>query len=108
MREWYLLLLGLGLAATGAAAAVEPSPYHCSPSDVLEVTVAPQHTFDRAITIQPDGTITYPVIGRFQAAGLTVTQLEAKLREGLNNELVDPQVSVVLKEFKQAARRVSL
>jgi len=75
---------------------------------VLEVTVAPQHTFDRTVTIQPDGTISYPVLGRFQAAGLTVAELEAKLRDGLNAELVDPQVSVVLKEFKQAVRRVNL
>ena len=44
MKGWYLLLLGMAMATTRTWGAAEPSPYRCSPSDVLEVTVAPQQS----------------------------------------------------------------
>src|SRR5205807_579550 len=49
-----------------SAEAVE---YHFAPGDVIEVTVAPQHAFDRTITVQPDGKISFPVVGPLQAGG---------------------------------------
>jgi protein involved in polysaccharide export with SLBB domain len=73
------------------------------------VTVAPQKDFSRVVTIQPDGKVSYPVAGQLQAAGLTVEQFVAVLREGLERELIDPEVTVSLKDIsKQSALRVSL
>ena len=86
MRFWQLLtLLGTLAAAPAAlgARASAPDDYRFAPGDLIEVTVAPQHSFDRTVTIQPDGKISYPNVGQLQAAGLTVAQLVQKLRDGL-------------------------
>ena len=61
-----------------------PAAYRFSPGDVIEVTVMPQRDFGRTVTVQPDGKVSYPVVGQFQAAGLTLEQFSAALREGLN------------------------
>src|SRR3989442_14683904 len=53
--------------------------------------------------------ISYPLVGQLPAAGLTVQQLAEKLRAGLNRDLVDPVVTLSLREAsKHALGRVSL
>jgi polysaccharide biosynthesis/export protein len=109
------LVLGVPAAATpqqGAPPDSErraPASYLFVPGDVIDVTVSSHMGYDRTITIQPDGRIQFPGAGEIVAAGLTPAQLEARLREGLNRELVDPQVTVSLKELnKGLLRRVSV
>jgi polysaccharide biosynthesis/export protein len=83
-------LIGSFIGISSALAApVAPSDYRFAPGDTIEITVTPQRNFDRIVTVQPDGNISYVVVGQLQAAGLTVNQLAEKLREGLNRELVD-------------------
>jgi polysaccharide export outer membrane protein len=108
MRRIAVLALLLPWAAAPVRAA-EPADYRLSPGDVLEVTVTPQRAFDRVLTIQPDGKISYPLVGEVPAAGLTAAQLAARLRAALNRELVDPEVTVPRKERNPlAGPRVSL
>lgn len=103
-----LIALAAMMAACGAVAG-EPAEYHLAAGDVVDVTVRPQHVFDHTVIVQPDGQISYPVAGKLQAAGLTLDQLTGKIRAGLKRELIDPEVSVSLKELnKQVIRRVSL
>jgi protein involved in polysaccharide export with SLBB domain len=45
-------------------------------------------------------TFTLPLIGRVQAGGFTVEQLEAELNTGLKKYMHDPQVSVTVAEFR--------
>src|SRR5262249_4998638 len=86
-----------------------PAEYRFAPGDVIDVTVTPQRAFDRTITVQPDGKISFPRVGQLQAAGLTLAELEAKLQEGLDHDLVDPHVTVSLKDAgKQSGLRVSV
>ncbi len=111
MGFWQRLVILWGLAAVTAAAAPRtPSAgYLFAPGDVIEVTVAPQHTFDRVVTVQPDGKISYPNVGEISVSGLTVAQLAEKLRRGLDRDLVDPVVTVSLqKEGERDTGRVSL
>ena len=116
MKTWQLLMV-LGpllvmpgaMAAAPAAPGATPADYRFGPGDVIDVTVTPQHNFDRTVTIQPDGKISYPLIGQLQAAGLTVSQLVEKLHDGLNHDLVDPVVTLSLREAsKHEVGHVSL
>jgi len=105
------MLLAMIVMAPGAWAADAPesAAYRFAPGDVIEVAVVPQSKFDRSVTVQPDGKISFPIVGQIQAAGLTVDQLAEQLRAGLNRNLVDPRVTVTLKELnKRAVPRVSL
>jgi polysaccharide biosynthesis/export protein len=99
----------------GAQAAPEPSSgyqppeYRFVPGDVIDFTVSPQRSFDRTVTVQPDGNISYPIVGLLQARGLTAEQLAEKVRKGLAGELVDPLVTVSLKQIAPpSGGRVSL
>ena len=55
---------------------------------------------DKPFLIGINGNITLPLIGRVQAGGLTVEQLEANLNAGLKKYMHDPQVSVTVAEFR--------
>jgi polysaccharide export outer membrane protein len=108
MRVWHLFTLTLALIAVPGWTA-ESTDYRFSPGDLIDISVSPQTSFSRSVTVQPDGKISYPVVGQLLAAGLTVAQLTEALRSGLNRQLVDPEVTVLLKEGgKQTAGRVSL
>jgi polysaccharide export outer membrane protein len=108
---WLLMIVAACLVMPGVrgAPAGEPADYRFAPGDVIEITVTPQKDFSRIVTVQPDGKISYPLVGQLRVAELTGEQLAEKLRQGLGQELNDPQVTVSLKELnRQAVQRVSL
>jgi protein involved in polysaccharide export with SLBB domain len=111
------LLLGLCASphagASGDAAdpatPVQKQGYILVAGDVVEITVSSHTGYDRTLTIPPDGKIQFPSLGQMTAAGLTTEQLTTRIREGLNKDLVDPEVTISLKEInKGLLRRVSV
>ena len=56
--------------------------------------------FEKPVLIGTNGNITLPLIGRIQAGGMTVEQLEAELNHRLKEFLHDPQASVTVVEFQ--------
>jgi protein involved in polysaccharide export with SLBB domain len=97
-------------ASPRAHAGSAPAPaYSFASGDVLDITVQPQQGYDRAVTVQPDGKIAFPVVGEVIAAGLTITQLTERLQQGLCAELKHPRVTVSLREMNRGLlRRVSV
>lgn len=103
-----LCLAGLlGVAAANrvhalAAAPAAPSqdvfdkPYILSQDDQLSVTVMGHTNYNMTMTVLPDGTITYPVVGTVHAAGMTVDGLTKALTKGLGKVLNQPQVTVTI------------
>jgi len=77
------------------------SGYVLGPDDqiVIHAIDAPEIS-DKPFLIGMNGKITLPLIGRVQAGGLTVEQLEAELNTGLKKYMHDPQVSVTVAEFR--------
>jgi len=77
------------------------SGYVLGPDDqiVIHAIDAPEIS-DKPFLIGMNGNVTLPLIGRVQAGGLTVEQLEAKLNTGLKKYMQDPQVSVTVAEFR--------
>jgi polysaccharide export outer membrane protein len=71
------------------------------PGDVLRVTVYDNPDVSQEVTIGPDGSFSYPLIGRVQAAGLPVQQLETLLAKRFaEGFLVSPQVGVTVTQHK--------
>src|SRR3989338_7102328 len=62
--------------------------------DTLYVSVSKVPDLDKSVTVQPDGTITYPLIGKIKATGLTVNALTQELTEQLKNYIKEPKVVV--------------
>jgi polysaccharide biosynthesis/export protein len=71
------------------------------PGDVLRVSVYDNSDLSQEVTIEADGAFSYPLIGRVQAAGLTVRQLENLLAQRFaDGYLVSPQVAVTVTQHK--------
>ncbi len=71
------------------------------PRDLFEVRVFQQPDLSGQFEVAPDCTVTYPLIGVMQVCDLTPSEVERKIQSGLNEGFIkDPQVSVVIKEFR--------
>jgi len=87
------------LAPQDGQAEVE-NEYLLGPRDKIAVTVHNQPDLGSVLTISRDGTITVPMLGEIQAAGLRPAALADQLEEILGRSyLVDPQVDVSVEEF---------
>lgn len=60
-----------------------PTPLIFEVADQVSVAIWGYPELDRTAVIQPNGTITLPLIGEIQAAGLTVQQLREKVQQSL-------------------------
>jgi protein involved in polysaccharide export with SLBB domain len=113
VKRLAVVLLGLAsLAAcssTGVPACKGGAPpntgvtgYRLGPSDQLQVTVFRQPDMSGLFTIDGAGYLALPLVGEFQAGGLTTRELEQKIEDRLKKDqfLVNPQVSVQLKTYR--------
>ena len=73
--------------------------YRLHLSDVFEVQLAFSPEYNQTVTVQPDGYIVLKEVGRIQAAGKTVTELQAAIAQAYTGILNKPVVSIVLKDF---------
>ena len=71
------------------------------PRDLFEVHVFQQADLTGQFEVSPECTITYPLIGVLEVCGLSPPEIEKKIKDGLlDGYLKNPQVSVVIKEFR--------
>lgn len=86
-------------AAAVATSAPEPSgkpPYLLKEGDMLEVSVWLEDSLRKELRVLPDGSITFPLVGRVEVAGLATADVERKVAEKLKPFLSDPVVNVVI------------
>jgi polysaccharide export outer membrane protein len=94
------------VATTGTSA--EPTPsfpisdpsYALRAGDLLRVTVWKEDELDRDVLILPDGTIDFPLIGSFTAAGQSTSQLQKTIKSKLKPFIPSASVTVVVKETR--------
>ena len=89
------------------AAAQQPSParatdYIVGPQDVLTITSYDQADLSGKFAVEADGTFTYPLIGRFTAAGATLRGVEENLKRRLKDEgfFNNPQITVSVEQYR--------
>ena len=72
------------------------------PGDLFDVRVYGEKELTNTFSISSNGTIDYPLLGTIKAEGLTPTELAMAIASGLKegNYLKDPQVSILVKEYK--------
>jgi polysaccharide export outer membrane protein len=85
-----------------------PSDYQIGPEDLLDITLFNIPEADGKITprtvtvrVSQEGSISLPVIGALNVTALTTTSLESKLRALYDKYIYNPQVGVLVKEFRQ-------
>jgi polysaccharide biosynthesis/export protein len=88
-------VLGAGVIA-GAATETAPvsADYRIHPGDQLAVSVYGEPTLTQTVTVLPDATIEYPMIGRISLGGQTPSQASVTLDHAFSKFLRQPIVSV--------------
>lgn len=102
-------------SASGAQVAVSPPPapapetggrpsaggFLLGPEDVLEITVWGYPDMTRVVTVRPDGQVAVPLAGTVPAAGRSVERLTQDLTRAFAKYIINPQVTVIVKEFRK-------
>ena len=109
---FYAAFLLLAAAAAGQVAAPSETfsdraaanireKYVLGPDDVVTIHVpnAPDIS-EKPFRLEADGQIKLPMVGRIQAGGLTVEQLELEVSKKLKLYLEQPEVTISITEFK--------
>ena len=67
--------------------------------DIIEIRVFREEDLSGIYRVGSDGTFNFPLIGTTNIAGLTPNQSSQKIQNHLKTFLVNPQVSIFIKEF---------
>jgi len=97
-KIFFLALLILSLiASTGQVfAADKPDIYQLRQGDTVLISVWREDTLQRQVIVLPDGSITFPLIGRVEVAGLSTPEVEQKISKKLKEYIPEPIVTVVI------------
>jgi polysaccharide biosynthesis/export protein len=94
-RLSHFVVLAAAIAGTTAAAgAAVAADYKIHPGDQLAISVYGEPTLTQTVTVLPDQTVQYPMVGRVTLGGKTPTQASAALNEALSKYLRQPIVSI--------------
>ena len=95
MKAYFILFAAL--AWTGLTSPAASADYTLHAGDQIQVSVWGEETLDRDLIVLPDGSITFPLAGRIEVAGLTSTEVEERVAEGLSDAIPDPDVTIIIK-----------
>ncbi|WP_242651061.1 polysaccharide biosynthesis/export family protein [Yoonia tamlensis] len=87
---------------------IDPGPYRIGPADVLRLTTLPATNTGTGLavqeaqttyTVQDDGMVSIPAVGRVLVQDLTLAQAEAQLFESFVSARIDPTFSLEMAEY---------
>ena len=82
-------------ASTKPLAGVDTG-YKIGAGDLLDISVWKEDTLKKEVLVRPDGGVSFPLVGDFQAAGKTAAQLQQEISTKLDKFIPDAVVSVSL------------
>ena len=78
----------------------ESDSYYIGYGDVLDVIFLYESKYSReSMKVRPDGRMTYPLAGEIFVAGMTPARLDTVLTEKFSEIIVDPYITVIVREF---------
>ena len=105
-----LMMVAMPLAHAQAAAASKPAPTRAAdpdqsrigPGDSIRITVYQSPDLSMETRVNETGAISYPLLGRVQLAGLSVTAAEQHIASELKRRefVKDPQVQIVVTQVR--------
>lgn len=94
---FFTLFLALSFATDSAVVAAENQEiYHLRPGDTIMISVWREEALQRQVVVLPDGSITFPLIGRIEVSDLSTPEVEQKITVKLKKYYPDPIVTVVI------------
>ena len=95
-----LFALAPGVLAQDATTENQGTNYRIQPGDLLEISVWREEYLEREVVVQPDGRISFPLVGTLPAAGTTVEAVQLAVARRLTQYIPDPVVTVSIKEIR--------
>lgn len=93
----FAFILLLACIRSGLAVAADnPDIYQLRQGDVVMVSVWREDALQKQVVVLPDGSITLPLAGRVEVAGLSTPEVERRITEKLKAYLPEPVVTVVI------------
>jgi len=90
------------LAAQGLPPPGPPAPsaaaYRLGPDDVIELFVWKEAELSATVVVRPDGRVSLPLINEIEASGKTVVELQQEITQLLSKFIVQPVVSIIVKQ----------
>ena len=109
MRFFMIMLAFLAnisaCVSSSAIGAVDTSSYRLNPGDVLLISVWKEPELTREVAVLPDGSISFPLAGHINAAGLTPEELQSELAKRIEKYIPDAS-ELVSVSVKQASGNV--
>ena len=100
-RLFTTLLLAVALmCAQLTASAPAWALYQLQFGDTVSITVKDNPQYSINTPVRPDGAITVPYLGELEVAGLTPTQVEARIAQLVGRFVRNPQVTVAVGGFR--------
>ena len=97
VRSGIAALLGLLCLWVAAPAYAQQLPdYTLSPGDQIEVSVWKEEGLTKTVIVRPDGKFSFALVGEVQAAGRTVSQVQAEVATRLQKYIPDPVVTAAV------------
>lgn len=94
-----LLLIAIPVSARPQVLSEHNPEYVLQRGDVLEIHYRYTPEFNQVVTVRPDDRATLLNLGTIVTDGLTVSQFKKEVVKLSSTRLVDPEVTVILKEF---------
>jgi polysaccharide export outer membrane protein len=91
-----MCLLLVDMNAGVAVAADKPDIYRLHQGDKVMISVWREETLQKEVVVLPDGSVTFPLIGRVDVAGLSTPEVEQSITIKLKKYFPDPVVTVVI------------
>lgn len=104
---WILAGLLAGPFAGAQEAETRPLSYRIGPRDEVAIRVFEEPKLNVDLRVDDDGTIRLPLVGRVEAEGLTEDELTLRLKEVLEEELLQ-RASVSVEVLEYRARPISV
>lgn len=98
MKRFFVVLLAFSswLPLPPAYAADVDSIYRLRQGDAIQVSVWREDALNREVRVLPDGSITFPLVGRVEVSGLGTPEVEQRIVDKLKQYVPDPIVTVVI------------
>lgn len=88
-----IAIAALSLAIPAAAHAADDNAYRINGGDTLHISVYGEPNLDKDVRVQPDGRISFPLVGNVTAFGMTLEELQLKVAEQLRQSQYFPNLT---------------
>lgn len=92
----FVSFLALVLLAATALAQPAGEAYALRHGDRLQISVWKEEALNREVRVLPDGSISFPLVGRILVSGMSTIDVEKRLLEGLKRYIPEAVVTVVV------------